>query len=86
MTQQHIFQEELVKYNTLFESVAEGVPDPIFVKDLTGRYDFINTAGAEVIGKNIEDIIGKLDSELFSPEIAMKPLRGMNCFTKIKAL
>jgi len=70
MTQQHIFQEELVKYNTLFESVAEGVPDPIFVKDLTGRYDFINTAGAEVIGKNIEDIIGKLDSELFSPEIA----------------
>jgi PAS domain S-box-containing protein len=84
MTQQHIFQEELVKYNTLFESVAEGVPDPIFVKDLTGRYDFINTAGAEVIGKSIEDIIGKRDSELFSPEIAEKILSSEEQFYKNK--
>lgn len=86
MTQQHIFQEELVKYNTLFESVAEGVPDPIFVKDLTGRYDFINTAGAEVIGKNIEDIIGKLDSELFSPEIANETTERDELLYKNKGL
>lgn len=86
MTQQHIFQEELVKYNTLFESVAEGVPDPIFVKDLNGRYDFINTAGAEVIGKKIEDIIGKRDSDLFSPEVANETTERDDLLYKNKGL
>ena len=62
----HIYREGLIKYNTLFESIAAGIPDPIFIKDIKGTYEFINTAGAEVIGKDIPDIIGKNDFDLFS--------------------
>lgn len=69
-TKQHIFQEELIKYNTLFESIAEGIPDPIFVKDINGYYEFINTPGAIILGREIEDIIGKNDNDVFSEIIA----------------
>ncbi|NOS86181.1 MAG: PAS domain S-box protein [Ignavibacteria bacterium] len=70
----HIFREELVKYNTLFESIAESISDPIFVKDLAGRYEFINSAVAEVIGKEIEEIIGKNDYDLFSLVVAKETI------------
>jgi PAS domain S-box-containing protein len=73
-TKQHIYQEELIKYNTLFESIAEGIPDPIFVKDINGYYEFINTAGAKTIGKNVEDFIGKNDFDVYSEPIAKEIL------------
>jgi PAS domain S-box-containing protein len=69
-TKQHIYQEELIKYNTLFECIAEGIPDPIFVKDINGYYEFINTPGAKILGREIEDIIGKNDNDVFSDIIA----------------
>ncbi len=70
ITDQHIYREELIKYNTLFLSIAEGIPDPIFVKDRKGIYEFINSPAAEIIGKKIEEIIGKNDFELFSETAA----------------
>jgi PAS domain S-box-containing protein len=78
ITKQHIYREDLIKYNTLFESIAEGIPDPIFVKDINGRYEFINSAGAEMIGKNNDEIIGKKDFDLFTSEAAMENLERDN--------
>ncbi|MEO8514684.1 MAG: PAS domain S-box protein [Ignavibacteria bacterium] len=74
MTKQHIYQEELVKFNTLFESIAEGIPDPIFVKDIDGKYEFINSSAAKMIGKDIEDIIGKNDFDVFSETVAKETI------------
>jgi len=68
ISEQHNFKEELIKYNRLFEALAEGIPDPIFVKDINGKYEFINTPAAKMIGKEIEEIIGKTDYDVF-PEI-----------------
>jgi PAS domain S-box-containing protein len=71
ISEQHNFKEELIKYNRLFEALAEGIPDPIFVKDINGKYEFINTPAAKMIGKEIEDIIGKTDHDVF-PEVIAK--------------
>lgn len=72
ITSQHIYREGLVKYNTLFESISESITDAIFVKDVTGRYEYINSAGAEMIGKEAAEIIGKKDSDLYPPETALE--------------
>jgi two-component system, cell cycle sensor histidine kinase and response regulator CckA len=52
----------------LLASVSEGTTDAIFVKDLQCRYLMINAAGARLLGRTAKDVVGKLDTELFSPE------------------
>jgi len=54
----------------LLQAVIEGTTDAVFVKDLAGRYVMVNSAGARIFGRRIQDVIGKDDSELFSAGIA----------------
>jgi PAS domain S-box-containing protein len=54
----------------LLRAIAEGTTDALFVKDLQGRYLLINTAGARFLGKSVAEVLGKDDTELFSPDTA----------------
>ncbi len=54
----------------LLSAVVEGTTDAVFVKDRRGRYLMINTAGARFLGKAVAEVLGKDDTELFSPETA----------------
>ena len=56
-------------YNLLL-TVINSTPTALFVKDIEGRYMMLNAAGASIIGKSFDEIIGRNDSELFPPEIA----------------
>ncbi|MEG5039015.1 MULTISPECIES: PAS domain S-box protein [unclassified Microcoleus] len=73
--QQEILDSQTTKqalqknYNLLF-AVINSTPAALFVKDIHGRYLMLNAAGASIIGKSVDDIIGRDDSELFPPEIA----------------
>ncbi len=60
--------QELQKNLSLLQGITEGTTDAIFVKDLRGRYLMINSAGARFLGRSVEEIVGKNDSEFFSPE------------------
>ncbi|MBD2741393.1 PAS domain-containing protein [Coleofasciculus sp. FACHB-1120] len=57
-----------VSYN-LLNAVIEGTTDIIFIKDLQGRYLMVNSIGAKILGKSVEEMIGKDDSQVF-PEVA----------------
>jgi len=59
---------ELQKNLSLLQGITEGTTDSVFVKDLQGRYLMINSAGANLLGRRVEEVIGKDDSELFTPE------------------
>lgn len=61
----------LEESHSMMRAVIEGTTDAIFMKDLQGRYVMINSAGAKVIGKPVEDVIGKDDTELFPSNIAL---------------
>ncbi len=50
------------------ESLIEAIPDVIFFKDRKGRNLLVNKAFEERVGMEKRDILGKLDSELFSTE------------------
>ncbi len=54
----------------LLRAVTEGTTDAVFVKDMGGRYLMINQAGARMLGRRVQDIVGKSDAELFPPSVA----------------
>ncbi|WP_310493904.1 PAS domain S-box protein [Dechloromonas sp.] len=49
----------------LLAAVVSGTSDAVFVKDLQGRYQLVNAAAAEFVGRTIEEIIGRDDHFLF---------------------
>lgn len=63
-------ERALKEQESLLRAVIDTATDAIFMKDTEGRYRLINAAGARTIGKPVEEIIGKSDWELFSPETA----------------
>ena len=63
-------KQALHKNYNLLLTVINSTPAALFVKDIEGRYMMINAAGASIIGKAFEEIIGQDDRELFAPEIA----------------
>ncbi len=63
-------EEELQKSYNLVQSVIEGTPDSIFVKDIQGCYVMLNSACASVIGRSVAAILGKDDTAFWSPAIA----------------
>lgn len=65
-------KQALHKNYNLLLTVINSTPAALFVKDIEGRYMMINAAGANIIGKSFEEIIGQDDRELFAPEIADK--------------
>jgi PAS domain S-box-containing protein len=68
VTEQKEAEHALVESHGLLNAVVEGTAEAVFVKDLHGRYLMINSAGARVLGRAVEDVIGKHDRELFSPD------------------
>ncbi len=58
------------EHYSLLQAIVEGTTDTIFVKDLEGRSLMINSAGAHFLGRPVEEILGKGDTELFSPDTA----------------
>jgi two-component system CheB/CheR fusion protein len=61
--------EEARRFNNdLLRAVVDGLTDSVFVKDARGRYLLINAAGAALLGRTVDDVLGKHDAELFTPE------------------
>ena len=71
-----ISTRELEKNLSLLRGITEGTTDAVFVKDLQGRYLMMNTAGAGFLGKRVDEVIGKNDSELFVPEVGRSIMRA----------
>ncbi len=70
ITERKRAERALVESHSLLNGVVEGTSDAIFVKDLQGRYLMINSAGAKFLGKRVDEVLGRDDTELFSAETA----------------
>jgi PAS domain S-box-containing protein len=68
VTVQRHAQQALVESHSLLHAIVEGTSDAIFVKNLDGRYLMINAAGARLFGRDVDDILGLHDRELFSAD------------------
>ncbi|OUL35812.1 hypothetical protein BV372_09475 [Nostoc sp. T09] len=56
--------------NALLRSILESTPDFIVVKDCQGRHVALNSNLANFMGKPIEEIIGKDDTEILALDVA----------------
>src|SRR6188472_1546069 len=54
----------------LFETLTESSPDGIAVKDTHGRVLLINPAGARILGKRVDEIVGHESHELYPADMA----------------
>jgi PAS domain S-box-containing protein len=59
-----ILSEAKQKLDLLHAMIA-ATPDAVFIKDKEGRYLFVNPEAAYIIGKPVEDIVGKISSDFF---------------------
>ena len=65
-------EEVFHRQQVLLTTVVEGTSDAVFAKDLAGRYQIINAAGAQALGKTAADVIGRPDAELIPAEVARR--------------
>lgn len=69
---EHKYNEELLK------SIINAADDLIFYKDTKNTYLGGNSAHEKWLSKNIDDLIGKTDNELYPPDIANYHIRTDN--------
>jgi PAS domain S-box-containing protein len=63
-------EEALRRNESLLRTITDNSPDPIFMKDISGRMMMANPATLAAIGKPAEEVIGKTDEEFYDdPEI-----------------
>jgi len=58
-------EHEIARQKMLLDSLIEGATDAIFIKDIKGRYLVANSEVAKILGKPVEEILGRDDSALF---------------------
>jgi len=63
-------REALHSSQTLLQTVVDGIPSPIFMKDREGRLEVANPATLHAMGRTAGEVIGKTDGEVYGdPEI-----------------
>ncbi|WP_158623638.1 PAS domain-containing protein [Corallococcus llansteffanensis] len=67
-SRQHRGEEALRRASALFQAVMQGCPDALYTKNLEGRYTRINAAGAKLMGRGVEEVLGHTDEELWPDE------------------
>lgn len=65
-----ISQAELLKYDTLLNTIINSSPDAIFAKDTEGKYILFNKGASEMMHKEQKEIIGMDDYAIFKPKSA----------------
>jgi two-component system, cell cycle sensor histidine kinase and response regulator CckA len=68
-------EEALRDSRAMLAAIIEGTPDAVFVKDRGGRYLLINESGAAALGRTVDDVLGRDDTELMEPETAAEVMR-----------
>ncbi len=73
VTERHAAQMMIAEERNLLRTVIDAVPDMIYVKDRQHRVMLNNAAHLKSLGKtHREEVIGKTDHELHTPDLAQK--------------
>jgi sigma-B regulation protein RsbU (phosphoserine phosphatase) len=72
ITQRRSAEEKLRHSEALYHSLVETLPQNIFRKNLEYRFTFANQQFCRVLGRSLEEIVGKTDFDFFPKEMAEK--------------
>jgi PAS domain-containing protein len=65
-------EEALRESRALYHTLIERLPVYIFLKDIDGRFIFINERFCNSLEKSFDEIVGKTDFDFYPPELAKK--------------
>jgi phosphoserine phosphatase RsbU/P len=72
ITQRRKAEENLRNSEVLYHSLVETLPQNIFRKDVQERFTFGNQQFCKILGRPLEEIVGKTDFDFFPRELAEK--------------
>src|SRR6185295_10269205 len=72
ITQRRQAEENLRNSEALYHSLVETLPQNIFRKDMEGRFTFANQQFCKMLGRKLNEIVGKTDFDFFPAELAEK--------------
>src|ERR1051325_9778086 len=72
ITERKIAEQNLIKSEAFYHSLVEHLPQYIFRKDLQERFTFANQRFCAMLGKPLDEIVGKTDFDFYPPELAAK--------------
>lgn len=58
-TAARLAEEEMIRQQRFVEALLSALPNPVYVKDLEGRYQGFNEAFANLVGEQASEILGK---------------------------
>jgi two-component system, cell cycle sensor histidine kinase and response regulator CckA len=70
VTDRKVAEEALRQSRDLLDAVLESSQDHIWAKSLDGRYLLMNSTAATAMGRRVDAVIGKTDSDLYPAEVA----------------
>ncbi len=65
-------EQKLEEAKAIYHSLVESLPINVFRKDREGRIVYGNARYCRSLGKSLEELVGKTDLDLFSPQLAEK--------------
>ena len=65
-------EDKLITSEAFYHSLVEHLPQNIFRKDLEERFTFANQRFCQLLGKPLEQIIGRTDFDFYPPSLATK--------------
>jgi PAS domain S-box-containing protein len=72
ISERKLAEEKLVASEAFYHSLVENLPQFILRKDLSERFTFGNQRFCQMLGRTLEEIIGKTDFDFYPPELAAK--------------
>jgi PAS domain S-box-containing protein len=60
-----------------YRSLAEALPDMVFIVGRDGRVEFVNSHGAQALRADVDDLIGRPVAELFPEPVSARQLKGL---------
>ncbi|NTS75771.1 diguanylate cyclase [Catenovulum sp. SM1970] len=70
ITEEKRLQRIIDKQQSLINAVLDNVDAHIYMKDETRHFKYVNKRVADLFGRPVDDIVGKLDTEVLPKEIA----------------
>lgn len=72
ITDRRVAEEKVRHSEALYHSLVETLPQNVFRKDLRKQFTFANQQFCKILGRTLDDIVGKTDFDFFPAQLAAK--------------